>query len=308
MGKLDHIPELTGASTFFACEGSDPLDLAEFASALLSPVDASNPTAEERKLILEWLKEDAVAKDILSKSSLGQSSLISALLSTAGTTFEAVSVRIAVEAHCLLLESTSAAPVGSEYANVPGGGMASQQLAHWNRHKPLTTNPSLPSTVTPAAPGTNTQVMTAASTAVPPPAAPATTAAVFCPTWGSNLEDLACPTFSTVGSPSSAVLNSLVRPSLLGNSLLDSGTSQMLVCDHVYFQSYQEGGGVNMCTANHRTLPTAGVGDCMAYLTVGESCYHVHFTACLYALDAALNLISVTWKGAPGGESLLPPP
>ncbi|KAG6326023.1 hypothetical protein ID866_13066, partial [Astraeus odoratus] len=131
MGKLDHIPKLTGASTFFSwwaqivltlgcegvynhvSEGSDPLDLAEFASTLPSPVNASNPTAEERKLILEWLKEDAVAKDILSKSSS-----ISALLSTTGTTFEAASVRIAAEAHHLLLESASAAPVGSEYANV----------------------------------------------------------------------------------------------------------------------------------------------------------------------------------------------
>ncbi|KAG6327874.1 hypothetical protein ID866_11215 [Astraeus odoratus] len=228
---------MTGCEVVYnhVSEDSDPLDLAEFASALPSPVDASNPNAEERKLTLEWLKEDVVAKDILCrclslsvlhlipqewsstacdtwatqhavhekllslqmagekdaecylgehdalqhnlicmgttytdeeaifnllkglpctrtwpafklllqssihttvttslgstvsttslsasvpKSSLGQSSSITALLSTAGTTFEAVSVRIAAEAHHLLLESTSAAPVGSECANV----------------------------------------------------------------------------------------------------------------------------------------------------------------------------------------------
>ncbi|KAG6328143.1 hypothetical protein ID866_10946 [Astraeus odoratus] len=180
--------------------------------------------------------------------------------------------------------------------------MASQQPAHWNRCKLLTANHSPPSTVTSTAPGTNTQVVTATPTAVPPPAALATTAAVFCPTWGSDLEDLACPAFSTVGSPSPIVLNSLTRPSLMGNSLLDSGTSWMLMCDHVYFHSYQEGGGVNMHTANHGTLPTAGAGDCMAYLTVGESCYCVHFTGCLHALDAALSLISVGYMLSKGWE------
>ena len=83
MGKFDHIPELTGASAFHAwksqvvlalgregaynhvSDGLDPTDFAEFASVLPTPADVAAPTAAERTSILEWLKEDAVAKDII---------------------------------------------------------------------------------------------------------------------------------------------------------------------------------------------------------------------------------------------------
>ena len=83
MGKFDHIPELTGASAFHAwksqvvltlgregaynhvSDGLDPTDFAEFASVLPTPADVAAPTAAEHTLILEWLKEDAVAKDII---------------------------------------------------------------------------------------------------------------------------------------------------------------------------------------------------------------------------------------------------
>ena len=83
MGKFDHIPELTGASAFHAwksqviltlgregaynhvSDGLDPTDFAEFASTLPVPADVAAPTAAERTLILTWLKEDAVAKDII---------------------------------------------------------------------------------------------------------------------------------------------------------------------------------------------------------------------------------------------------
>ena len=83
MGKFDHIPELTGASTFHAwtsqvvlalgCEGVynhvsdslDPTDFAEFASVLPLPADVVAPTAAECTLILGWLKDDTVAKDII---------------------------------------------------------------------------------------------------------------------------------------------------------------------------------------------------------------------------------------------------
>jgi len=83
MGKFDHIPELTGASTFHAwtsqvvlalgregvynhvSDGLDPTDFAEFASVLPVPADVAAPTAAERTLILGWLKDNAVAKDII---------------------------------------------------------------------------------------------------------------------------------------------------------------------------------------------------------------------------------------------------
>ena len=83
MGKFDHIPELTDASVFqmwktqiilvLGCEGvynhvsegTDPADFVEFASELLVPAKPGTPTTAEQKLIQEWLKEDAIAKDII---------------------------------------------------------------------------------------------------------------------------------------------------------------------------------------------------------------------------------------------------
>ena len=100
MGKYDHILELTGASNFHdwkshvtlalgregiynhVSDGTDPTDFAEFASFLPTPTVASTPTptptkgapapstasaptAAEQKLIQDWLKEDAIAKDII---------------------------------------------------------------------------------------------------------------------------------------------------------------------------------------------------------------------------------------------------
>jgi gag-polypeptide of LTR copia-type len=83
MGKLDYIPKLTGATTFFTwcaqivlalgqegvynhvSKGTDPLDLEEFASAKPVPVDPNALTTNEKKQILDWIKEDAIAKDIL---------------------------------------------------------------------------------------------------------------------------------------------------------------------------------------------------------------------------------------------------
>ena len=83
MGKFNHILELTGASTFHAwmsqvvltlgregvynhvSDGSDPTDFAKFVSVLPVPADVAAPTAAELTLILGWLKDDAVAKDII---------------------------------------------------------------------------------------------------------------------------------------------------------------------------------------------------------------------------------------------------
>ena len=83
MGKFNHIPELTGASIFqvwktqivlaLGCEGvydhvsdgTDPTDFAELALHLLSPADPDAPTSNEQKLIQDWLKNNAIAKDII---------------------------------------------------------------------------------------------------------------------------------------------------------------------------------------------------------------------------------------------------
>ena len=83
MGKFNHILELTEASTFhvwtsqvvlaLGCEGvynhvsndSDPTDFAKFASVLPVPANVAAPTRAECTLILGWLKDNAVAKDII---------------------------------------------------------------------------------------------------------------------------------------------------------------------------------------------------------------------------------------------------
>ncbi|KAI6138484.1 hypothetical protein BKA82DRAFT_140655 [Pisolithus tinctorius] len=83
MGKLDHIPEFTDALTFFAwktqillaldCEGAyshvsdgtDPLDPVEFASEQPQAANPTKITDAEKKAILGWSKDNAVAKDIL---------------------------------------------------------------------------------------------------------------------------------------------------------------------------------------------------------------------------------------------------
>ena len=82
MGKFDHIPELTGASIFqtwkaqiilalgregvynHISDGTDPTDIAEFASVMPTPAATALTTAE-KKLIQDWLKDNAIAKDIV---------------------------------------------------------------------------------------------------------------------------------------------------------------------------------------------------------------------------------------------------
>ena len=82
MGKFNHILELTGASVFqpwkaqiilaLGCEGvynhiskgTDPIDIAEFALVMPTPT-ATALTTVEKKLIQDWLKDDAITKDII---------------------------------------------------------------------------------------------------------------------------------------------------------------------------------------------------------------------------------------------------
>jgi len=85
MGKFDHIVELLGADTYpswrravrlalageglwnHCSSGTDPNDIAEFASSIPAPATAGSPTADERKAMKEWLKEDAQAKAIIGR-------------------------------------------------------------------------------------------------------------------------------------------------------------------------------------------------------------------------------------------------
>jgi hypothetical protein len=83
MGKFDHISELTGSDTYpswrravklvlvekglwnHCSEGTDPTDVAEFASAMPTAATAGQPTPAELTLMKEWIKEDAQAKVII---------------------------------------------------------------------------------------------------------------------------------------------------------------------------------------------------------------------------------------------------
>ncbi|KIK45147.1 hypothetical protein CY34DRAFT_22655 [Suillus luteus UH-Slu-Lm8-n1] len=85
MGKYDHITELSGAETYpswrraimlvlaseglwnHCSEGIDPNNYEEFASVMPSPVAPGAPTSTERTSILEWIKEDAQTKAIISQ-------------------------------------------------------------------------------------------------------------------------------------------------------------------------------------------------------------------------------------------------
>lgn len=85
MGKLDHIIELTGADTYSSwrrsvrlalageglwnhCSvGTDTNNFAEYASTFPVASTPGQPTADERKSMKEWIKEDAQAKAIIGR-------------------------------------------------------------------------------------------------------------------------------------------------------------------------------------------------------------------------------------------------
>ena len=71
---------------------------------------------------------------------------------------------------------------------------------------------------------------------------------------------------------SCAVTPRLEQSLLLGEgvpTILDLGTTSHLICDRQLFWSYTPDDSVQMTTANHGTLSTAGRGDCMADLSIG---------------------------------------
>jgi len=85
MGKFDHITELTGSDNFpswrravelalakeglwnHCSSGTDPSNVAEYASAMPAPATAGQPTPAELVLIKEWIKEDAQTKAIVGR-------------------------------------------------------------------------------------------------------------------------------------------------------------------------------------------------------------------------------------------------
>jgi len=85
MGKLDHIPELSGADNFstwhhqvqlalkseglwqYVSEGKDIMNYAEYGVLFPMPADPSKPTMKEIGLIKSWYQEDARAKSIISR-------------------------------------------------------------------------------------------------------------------------------------------------------------------------------------------------------------------------------------------------
>ncbi|KIK76794.1 hypothetical protein PAXRUDRAFT_100873, partial [Paxillus rubicundulus Ve08.2h10] len=85
MGKYDHICELTGADNFpqwrrqmvlalkgerlwaHCSSGSDPTNLADFASSIPSPIDPTAMTVAETETVLDWLAKDAQAKSIIDR-------------------------------------------------------------------------------------------------------------------------------------------------------------------------------------------------------------------------------------------------
>lgn len=85
MGKFNHIPELTGSDNFpswrravelalageglwnHCSSGTDPLDMAEYASKMPIPVAPATPTTAETVSMKEWIKEDAQTKAIIGR-------------------------------------------------------------------------------------------------------------------------------------------------------------------------------------------------------------------------------------------------
>lgn len=83
MGKYDHIIELTGSDDYpswrrgvtlalqgeglwnHCSSGTDPNNFAEFASNMPMAVVPTKPTSDEKKDMMDWIKEDAQAKGII---------------------------------------------------------------------------------------------------------------------------------------------------------------------------------------------------------------------------------------------------
>ncbi|KIN97301.1 hypothetical protein M404DRAFT_970889, partial [Pisolithus tinctorius Marx 270] len=178
----------------------------------------------------------------------------------------------------------------------PGGGMAGQWPS-WqkgkgdkDKDKPTSAAATTSSASMPASP-TSTSAPVAAAMLDPSVVSP----------WTMHPGDLTCAVITELnddgGAPTFAPLPALKAclSTLSASSLLDSGTSCTLVCDHVFFCTYVLDTSVNVQTANHGHLPTTGHGECLAFLSVSGDKYRVQLTNCLHAPQAVLHLVSVGW-------------
>jgi hypothetical protein len=59
---------------------------------------------------------------------------------------------------------------------------------------------------------------------------------------------------------------------------------------------------VDVLTANHGVLQTTGHGLCIAWLTIGGHCIHIHLLNCLHVPGAFLNLLSISAMNAKGWD------
>lgn len=176
----------------------------------------------------------------------------------------------------------------------PGGGMAGQRPS-WrkgnkDKDKPTSAAATTSSASTPASPASMLALVAAAMldpSAVSP--------------WTTHPGDLTCAVITELnddgGTPTFAPSPALKAclSTLSASSLLDSGMSRTLVCDHAFFRTYVPDTSVNVQTANHGHLPTTGHGECLAFLSVGGDKHRVRLTNCLHAPQAALHLVSVGW-------------
>ncbi|KAG2740381.1 hypothetical protein P692DRAFT_201673073, partial [Suillus brevipes Sb2] len=67
------------------------------------------------------------------------------------------------------------------------------------------------------------------------------------------------------------------------STILDSGTTSMLIMDKKYFWTYNTSDQVTVKTANHGKLITAAHGDCVADLTVAGQMQRIRLSECLHA-------------------------
>ncbi|KIO06667.1 hypothetical protein M404DRAFT_138230 [Pisolithus tinctorius Marx 270] len=179
----------------------------------------------------------------------------------------------------------------------PGGGMASQRPA-WQKGKGDNKDSTKPTTAVAVVP---VPVPTTPPTAQPTQSTPVAAAVISLSSpWDTHPGDLTCAVITeltddgdTTTHPSPTLQACL--STLSASSLLDSGTSHTLVHDRAFFRTYAADPSVNVQTANHGCLPTAGYGNCLAFLTIRGNRYQVHLTNCLHAPQAALHLVSVGW-------------
>jgi len=117
----------------------------------------------------------------------------------------------------------------------------------------------------------------------------------------NHRRDLSCAIIEELPNDSFVISDISAQANAL-STILDSGTTSMLICDHAMFWTYSTQDPVIVKTANHGSLPTSGHSDCVAWLKIGGAHHRVRLSNCLHAPGAMLNLLSVGWMLAKGWE------